>query len=429
VEILCINTLLTLFIGCDTLLYSDKNKQEELMMNDFMENGIFKISECRKIAVMGGTFNPIHYGHLVAAEAVRAEFGIERVLFIPTGRPPHKALSVVAPDEQRYLMTVLATAANPYFDVSRMEIDRKGTTYTIDTLRELKKICRPDAQIYFITGADAVNEIFTWREADKLLDMANFVAVTRPGYDKKRLEKNNSMYYLEIPALAISSTDIRDRVKAGKTIKYLLPESVEEYIIKFGLYKNDVAGELVRKIKERLSSVLTNKRYIHTLSTAREAAKLANIFGEDTSKAYIAGLLHDCAKDFSHKLRIEKCKEYNIYLDEVLKKQPDLIHSFLGGAVAEFEYGINDREILDAVKYHTTGRSNMTKLEKIIYLADLIEPERREFDGMKEIKNAAYSDLDYAMLLSLEGTIRVNRERGRLIHPLSIEAYNYYKSK
>jgi nicotinate-nucleotide adenylyltransferase len=207
-----------------------------------------RISGCRskRIGVMGGTFDPIHYGHLVAAEAVRAEFGLDRVIFIPTGNPPHKQHISITGSEHRYLMTVLATSSNPDFEVSRIEVDKSELTYTIDTIKELQRIYGDAADLYFITGADAVLELLTWHKIEELLTLCKFIAVTRPGFDKQALEQkieeitskyNGEIICLEVPLLAISSTDIRERAGSGKTIKYLVPEAVEEYIGKHGLYR------------------------------------------------------------------------------------------------------------------------------------------------------------------------------------------------
>lgn len=199
----------------------------------------------KKLAIMGGTFDPIHIGHLMTAEEVRHEFGIDQVVFIPTGHPPHKDNQRVTHSEHRYLMTVLATVANPHFNVSRIEIDREGTTYTVDTIKQLKAIYGEETQLYFITGADAVNEILTWNRADELLKICEFVAVTRPGYDKMHLKSKIeklkesfecSVHFLEVPALAISSSDIRKRVQANRPIQYLVTQSVEKYIQKSRLY-------------------------------------------------------------------------------------------------------------------------------------------------------------------------------------------------
>ena len=199
----------------------------------------------KKVAIMGGTFDPIHYGHLVTAEAVMHEYQIDQVLFIPSGQPPHKTDTQVTSAEHRYIMTLLATETNPRFFSSRIEIDRKGYTYTIDTIRELKELY-PSTEIYFITGADAFSKILTWKNPEMLLSSCHFVAATRPGYSRAKAapqieavmdRHGDTLHYLEVPALSISSSEIRTRVYEGRPIKYLLPEAVENYIYKHGLYQ------------------------------------------------------------------------------------------------------------------------------------------------------------------------------------------------
>jgi nicotinate-nucleotide adenylyltransferase len=195
----------------------------------------------RRLGVMGGTFDPIHFGHLVTAEEALSQFSLDEVVFVPTGRPWMKEERDVSPAEDRYLMTVIATASNPRFSVSRVEIDRDGPTYTIDTLRALAAANR-DAELYFITGADAIFEIFDWKDPDEVLHLAHFIAATRPGYDLRRFEtrserKQPNVSAMNIPALAISSTDVRERVRDGRPIRYLLPEGVKSYIEKAGLYR------------------------------------------------------------------------------------------------------------------------------------------------------------------------------------------------
>ncbi|MFT4263160.1 MAG: nicotinate-nucleotide adenylyltransferase [Nocardioides sp.] len=193
----------------------------------------------RRVGVMGGTFDPIHNGHLVAASEVQGVFGLDEVVFVPTGDPWQKSDRVVSPAEHRYLMTVVATAANPRFRVSRVDIDRHGRTYTIDTLRDLRA-AMPDAELVFITGIDALADIFTWRDADQLFELAQFVGCTRPGYtiDEAVMERipEDRVTILEIPALAISSTDCRDRHRSGQPIWYLVPDGVVQYIGKHELY-------------------------------------------------------------------------------------------------------------------------------------------------------------------------------------------------
>lgn len=193
----------------------------------------------RRVGVMGGTFDPIHHGHLVAASEVQAWFDLDEVIFVPTGDPWQKSDRLVSAAEHRYLMTVIATASNPRFRVSRVDIDRGGPTYTIDTLRDLTAQ-RPDAELYFITGADALADIFTWRDADELFALARFVGVTRPGYalDDDTLGDipADRVTLIEIPALAISSTDCRERTERGEPVWYLVPDGVVQYIAKHRLY-------------------------------------------------------------------------------------------------------------------------------------------------------------------------------------------------
>jgi len=197
----------------------------------------------RRVGVMGGTFDPIHHGHLVAASEVQAWFNLDEVIFVPTGDPWQKSERVVSLAEHRYLMTVIATASNPAFRVSRVDIDRSGPTYTIDTLRDLKAEL-PDAELYFITGADALKGIFTWRDADELFALANFVGCTRPGYElgAEVLQgiPSERVTLVEIPALAISSTDCRDRTMRGEPIWYLVPDGVVQYVVKHNLYSTGV---------------------------------------------------------------------------------------------------------------------------------------------------------------------------------------------
>ena len=199
-----------------------------------------EVKKNMKIGIMGGTFNPIHYGHLVTAEEALSQFKLDRVIFIPTGQPPHKTTCKLASPEDRYMMTVMATASNSHFFVSRIETDRKGRSYTIDTLKELKFTYGESATFYFITGADAILEILTWKNPEEIITMCKFIAATRPGYNLSRIEElkkaKDSISIMEIPALAISSTDIRERIKTSRPIKYLLPESVCNYLLKNDLY-------------------------------------------------------------------------------------------------------------------------------------------------------------------------------------------------
>ncbi|HEX5542688.1 MAG TPA: nicotinate-nucleotide adenylyltransferase [Micromonospora sp.] len=192
----------------------------------------------RRVGIMGGTFDPIHHGHLVAASEVADHFNLDEVIFVPTGVPWQKDEMAVSSAEDRYLMTVIATASNPRFRVSRVDVDREGPTYTVDTLRDLRVECGPKAQLFFITGADALEKILSWKDTDEMFGLAHFIGVTRPGFALSAGHlPADAVSLIQVPAMAISSTDCRDRVGAGKPIWYLVPDGVVQYIAKRSLYR------------------------------------------------------------------------------------------------------------------------------------------------------------------------------------------------
>jgi nicotinate-nucleotide adenylyltransferase len=198
----------------------------------------------RRIGIMGGTFDPIHHGHLVAANEVASRFDLDQVVFVPTGQPWQKGDVAVSPAEDRYLMTVIATASNPRFWVSRVDIDRPGPTYTVDTLRDLKREFGPQTELFFITGADALAKILSWKDADQVFALAQFIGVTRPGFELSAAHlPDDSVHLVQVPAMAISSTDCRARVAAGEPVWYLVPDGVVQYIAKRGLYRKDRPGD------------------------------------------------------------------------------------------------------------------------------------------------------------------------------------------
>ncbi len=192
----------------------------------------------RRLGVMGGTFDPIHHGHLVAASEVAAQFHLDEVVFVPTGEPWQKSHRRVSPAEDRYLMTVIATAENPQFSVSRIDIDRGGPTYTVDTLRDLRAL-NPETDLFFITGADALGQILTWRDSEELFSLAHFIGVTRPVTSSRTRSARGGVSLVEVPALAISSTDCRARVAKGDPIWYMVPDGVVRYIDKRELYRGE----------------------------------------------------------------------------------------------------------------------------------------------------------------------------------------------
>ncbi|MBE6022825.1 MAG: nicotinate-nucleotide adenylyltransferase [Cellulosilyticum sp.] len=398
-----------------------------------------KSKKIKKLAIMGGTFDPIHMGHLVTAEEVRHEFQVDEVLFVPTGHPPHKSHINMTTCEHRYLMTVLATAANPCFKVSRIEIEREGVTYTIDTIKELKRIYGEEVQLYFITGADAVHKILGWKESTELLQLCDFVAVTRPGYNKNELMRKvkemneqyeSNIHFLEVPALAISSSDIRRRLMEEKPIKYLVPQEVENYIKKHALYDYRIrlTDDERACMYDYVASKLSPKRYAHTRGVVEMALEYAKLNGIDYDETFIAALFHDIAKEIPAKEALAICEKYGIELDEYERSHIHLAHGKVGAVILQRDWGISKPSILDGIRYHTLGRLEMTDLEKAIYLADMTEEGRSSYKGKEEIKRIAQYNLNRAMYKALVSSrnyiMNILKQEA---HPIINELIAYYK--
>jgi len=389
------------------------------------------LDRCQSIAVLGGTFDPIHIGHLAIAGAAYKQLKPQMVLFMPCGEPSHKSNRQITNAKERYFMTALAICEYPPFDISRLELDRPGPSYTIDTARTLKAICPPEAVIYFIIGADALEEILSWKDAEELLRLCRFAAVPRPGYDKEKglayidyLTKtyNAHIHWLEAPTLDISSTDIRERFKTGQTVCGLVPKAVEDYARQQGLYTME-SNEAKDKLRARLSP----KRFIHTMGVVEEVERLAAYYPIDLEKARWAALLHDCAKEYSADKKRVLCKLWGIQLDEILKANIDIAHSLIGAESARRDFNINDPEILQAIRYHTTGHKGMTPLDKVIMLADYTEPYRENWGPLQEMRRLSHTDINQALILGTSYTIKEEEKAGRPIHPWSIDALKELK--
>ncbi|MDR1663577.1 MAG: nicotinate-nucleotide adenylyltransferase [Clostridiales bacterium] len=396
------------------------------------ETEFFK--SCRRIALMGGTFDPIHYGHLAAAEAVLQAYKPQRVLFVPSAAPPHKKNRAVTDAEHRYRMALLATAAHPAFEVSRLELDRPGPSYTVDTVRELRSLCPPAAEIFFIIGADTAEEIKTWKEPETLLALCEVVAVTRPGFKADALARDfkGRVRVLETPAIDISGTEIRRRAAAGESARYRVPPPVAEYIRDHRLYTNRAgipAGFDFESAKATLADRLSPDRFRHTLGVIEAAEELSARFGADAGKARIAALLHDCAKEYSNGKKRALCQLWNIPTDDILLAQIDLAHSLLSAESAKRDYGVYDGEILQAIRYHTTGHGAMTALDKAVMLADFIEPYREDYPGLGEIRELSRISMEEALVYGITSVIQNNEDRKRLIHPWSKAALKSLTSK
>ena len=394
-----------------------------------------------KIGVYGGTFNPPHLGHLTAARAVYELLGLDLLLLIPAGLPPHKELPAGSPTpEQRLEMTRLAGEQLGLGDKVRtldIELERDGRSFTSDTLAQLKAQY-PDSELWLLMGTDMFLTLQAWHEPEKILSLAGIAAFGRTEEDTEELFSAQREYLyktypqariftLTIPGVIdVSSTELREKLAKGQGGNLLAP-AVYGYILREGLYNTD--ADLKRLPISRLRPValsyLKHRRIPHVLGTEQEAIRLAERYGADVEKARVAALLHDCTKKLDMPAQLALCGQYGIALDELEQKALKLLHSKTGAAIARDVFGVDD-DIYSAIWYHTTGHAHMTKLEKIIYLADYIEPSR-DFPGVDTLRKVCYEDLDKGLLLGLEMTIEEMTAMGNPVHRATVEARDWLK--
>ena len=394
-----------------------------------------------KIGVYGGTFNPPHLGHLTAARAVYELLGLDLLLLIPAGLPPHKELPAGSPTpEQRLEMTRLAGEQLGLGDKVRtldMELERDGRSFTSDTLAQLKAQY-PDSELWLLMGTDMFLTLQAWHEPEKILSLAGIAAFGRTEEDTEELFSAQREYLyktypqariftLTIPGVIdVSSTELREKLAKGQGGNLLAP-AVYGYILRERLYNTgaDLKRLPISLLRPVALSYLKHKRIPHVLGTEQEAIRLAERYGADVEKARVAALLHDCTKKLDMPTQLALCGQYGIALDELEQKALKLLHSKTGAAIARDVFGVDD-EIYSAIWYHTTGHADMTKLEKIIYLADYIEPSR-DFPGVDTLRKVCYEDLDKGLLLGLEMTIEEMTAMGNPVHRATVEARDWLK--
>ena len=388
-----------------------------------------------RIGVYGGTFNPIHRGHLTAARAAADALGLEKVLLIPDNLPPHKALPAgSATGEDRLEMCRLTAGEVPGMEVLDLELRRSGPSYTSDTLAELHAQY-PDDELWLLVGSDMFLSLQEWHEPERILSLAGIAAFHRTRGDeterfaqqKANLEQiyGARVALLENPdVVEISSTELRVQLAQGRGRSFLT-EAVCGYVLRRGLYgpHADLKHLTPEELRPIALSFLKPKRMPHVLGTEHEAAVLARRYGADVTSARIAALLHDCTKKLSMEEQLALCEQYGIALDELERKNLKLLHAKTGAAIARDLFGVSD-EIYWAIYWHTTGKADMTKLEKVIYLADYIEPSR-DFPGVEKLRRAVHADLEHGLLMALEDSIEEMRQRGNPVHPNTVEARDY----
>ncbi len=386
-----------------------------------------------KIGIMGGTFNPIHNGHLMLGKYAKDLFGLDEVWFMPNGNPPHKEKnSIEISAEHRAEMVKRAIVCDKDFVLQMYEVQNTNTNYSYLTMEYFKEKY-PQCEFYFIVGADSLFNIEKWKCPDRLFQTSIMLAAYRDGKNEAEMMEQISylknkyqadIRLLQTPNVDISSSDIRLKLKIGMSVEDEIPNSVLDYIKAKNLYSVEFDG-MREKVKEHQSG----SRFEHTLGVMYTAAKLATCYRDDVQKALIAGLLHDCAKGYSSDDKIKLCEEFGIKVLDCERKNPELLHAKLGAHLAKAEYHIEDKEILDAIYYHTTGRPEMTMLDKIIYVADYIEPNRNQAPHLDTIRLLAYEDIDKALIEILKDTLDYLNQTNKTIDVMTEKTYQYYNQE
>ena len=403
-----------------------------------------------RIGIYGGTFSPVHNGHVIMAKSFFEQMKLDKLYVIPTYTPPHKIEDMGASVSDRFEMLKLAFEGFEGIIVSDIEIRRKNVSYTIDTLREL--VC--EGELYLLCGSDMFLTLETWREASEIFKLAHIVLGRREADDSTKLEIEKQkeflnrefsaeIHELEFPALEISSSEIRELISQGKTADKYLPESVVDYITRHGLYRHGITDERLEEIREYLRFHLSKHRLEHTLAVEREIVRLAEIFApEKKQKLRVAAILHDITKEFSVDRHIELCKTYGLCLTRDSECSPKLFHALTGAYFARtlFEDAVDD-EIFDAILYHTTGRERMTLADMLLYLADYIEDTRTFkdcvilrnyfYEGIYKLTDfeEKYMHLQKTLLLSFDMTIKNLRTEGATISGATLAAMDYIKEE
>ena len=383
-----------------------------------------------RIGIYGGTFDPPHMGHICAAKAAIDALGLEELLVIPDRIAPHKTIPAGSPGpEQRLAMTALAFQGDPRIRVSDMELRREGTSYTYETVEALARQY-PDRALVLLVGTDMFLSFFDWKHPEKILSKVTLGVLYRGDRgeaeaieaQKARLEgMGHSVELVRNPVIPISSTDLR-RMIVFRCAGSFLPPAVAAYIQEHGLYGTgrDYRDLPMEELERVVVSLLKKSRVAHVLGCRDTAVDLARHWGADVTDAARAGILHDITKALDGPLQLTLCREYGTMLSDFSKKYPKTLHALTGSLVAREVFGENEA-VVTAIRSHTTGRGGMSLLEKIVYVADYMEPNR-DFPGVERLRALAYQDMDAALKLGLEMTLEHLARQGSQVSPQTRQA-------
>ncbi|HNW86486.1 MAG TPA: nicotinate-nucleotide adenylyltransferase [Candidatus Limiplasma sp.] len=383
-----------------------------------------------RIGLMGGSFNPIHERHLAIAACALDEAKLDKVLFLPTGNPPHKHDGLIDA-EHRFEMTRLATLREPRFFPSRIEIDREGVIYTVDTLSQLRRQW-PDAELFYMIGEDTLLDLPNWRTPDKVFEMCTFLVCRRTTWNAgghplvRALEARGAKFqYLSLPPMDLSATAIREALARGETPQELPPQ-VMEYIRLMGLYGVPACPEGASAMYPKLRLALSEKRLLHSLLVASTARRLAQLHSLNPAECELAGLLHDCAKCMPLQTLQRIAKDNRLLLDKETFTNDNLLHGPVGAVIAETEYRVDNPNVLSAIRCHTTGRVGMLPTDMALFLADKIEPSRRNYPALEQVRKLADRSLVAATLSSMRSTQQYVLTRPKAtLHPATQRVINW----
>ncbi len=387
----------------------------------------------RKMGLFGGSFDPVHKGHVSMALRLAEALDLDGVMLMPAFVPPHKIRNNMASAHHRLAMCRLAVEAYPQLCVSDLELQRGGASFTVDTLTAL---CEqyPDTQWHLLVGADMFTTLRTWHRFSDIAEMAVLCTIAREGTDTaklteyaKGLRADGIRCHVEVcPVEPYSSTQVRQRIAAGESVADLVGEAVERYILDNDLYREQ-NGMLQQTTDEQYIEIirqrLSDYRFRHSLCVADEAKRLAKKYGADPDKAYTAGILHDIMKDTAKDAQLQILADYGVTLDEVEQSAPMLWHARCGEVFLRNILGVTDEEILSAVRYHTTGRAGMTLLEQVVFTADFTSADR-DYPDVDVMRAKADRSLTEAIRYGVEYTIGDLRKQGRAVHPDTLAVYD-----
>ena len=385
-----------------------------------------------RIGILGGTFDPIHHGHIQMALSVLNAVRLDRMLIMPSGNPPYKNCDTVP--EDRWKMVVMACARDPRLIPSRLELDRSGNIYTIDTLLRLRQE-HPKWELFYVIGADAVMKLKNWHRIQDVLPLVTFLVCPRehetgPAAFEEEVARlrarGAAISIVHMDPVNISSTAVRSALSKGESTP-LLDGSVREFCGAKGLYGMPRRIDEADRWMDLLFSALTPKRFAHSLSVANTARQLARIYGVNQLQAEEAGLLHDCAKCMPLREMRRIAVEHSLTDDPTVLESSALLHSLTGAWVARNEYGMADPEVLEAIAFHNTGCAGMSRLSMCVCLADFIEPNRESSPLLEQVRMLSVLSLERALLLSLEGTADYVRSRGKYLHPRTQETISWLR--